>query len=168
MRDPLMVLKTQRLSCASTSFNRWLAVPDPCRRAKKLQRELIYDRFPPVCIDRRSRPHATNLFHGPLGTAILRTDDENYALHRPERMLHHEPLHLAIVSPPPVGAGKEGPADLNDAALRVLTVKALRSDDVAVRPIKCHQCATGCEGLPEESSEGCFLIAIFVLDAAPI
>jgi hypothetical protein len=91
---------------------------------KKLRGELVYHPFPPVRIARRSSPHATNLLHGPLGTAILRTDDEDYALDRLESMLHHEQLHLAIVSPAPVGAGKEGPADLNDAALRVITVIA--------------------------------------------
>src|ERR671919_1031021 len=89
---------------------------------EKLRREVVYHSFPPVRIDRRSSPHATNLLHSPLGPAILRTDDEDYALHRPESVLHHEPLHLAIVSTAPVDAGKERPADLNDAALRIVAV----------------------------------------------
>src|SRR2546425_8854377 len=48
-------------------------------------------------IGRRASAHATNLLHSSLGAAIVWADDKDYALHPPESMLHHEPLHLAIV-----------------------------------------------------------------------
>jgi hypothetical protein len=61
-----------------------------------------------VRIGCRASTHSTNLLYSPLGTAIVWTDNENDTLDRPECMLQHEPLHLAIVATAPVGAGKEG------------------------------------------------------------
>src|SRR5439155_24983825 len=102
----------------------WLGEARSLPSRIKRRCELVHHPLPPVRINRGASPHATNLLHGPPGTAIGWTDDEDYTLHRPESMLHHELLHLAIVSTAPVGAGKEGPADLNDAALRVIAVVA--------------------------------------------
>ena len=72
----------------------------------------------------RARVYAPNLLHGSLGTAIVWTDDEDNAFYQLESMLNHKPLHLAVVSPTPVGSGQERPADLNDATLRIVAVIA--------------------------------------------
>src|SRR5919108_4696331 len=94
------------------------------RARKKVRHELVHHPLPPASIGRGAGAHSTDLLHGPLGPMIVWTDDEDYAFHRSESVLHHEPLHLAIISPAPVGAGKKRPADLNDAALRIVAVIA--------------------------------------------
>jgi len=109
----------------------------------------------------RTRAYATNLFHGALGAAIVWTDGEDHALHRLESMLKHQPLHLAVVSPAPVGSGQERPADLNDATLRIVAVVARRPDDLSGRSIQRHKRTTGRQGVLEENSERGLLIAIW-------
>ena len=105
---------------ATSSYFRPRSLPP----RKKFRRELVYHPLPPVRIDPRFSPHATDFLHSPLGTAILRTDNEVYPLHRPESMLHHEPLSSRHCIDHPSRRGKKRPADLNDATLRIVAVVA--------------------------------------------
>ena len=75
-------------------------------------------------------------------------------------MLQHESLHLTVVSTAPVRAGKERPADLNNALLCVVTVVARRANDLPGGSVESHQRTTGTERILEESPERGFLIAV--------
>lgn len=108
----------------AASFRRVLGGAGCLRSRIKRRRELVYQPCLPARIRCGASPHGTNFLNGPLRTTIVWTDDKDYTLHRLERMLEHEALHLAIVATAPVGAGKKGPADLNDAAFRVAAVVA--------------------------------------------
>src|SRR5438105_4934619 len=97
--------------------------------------------------------NAADLLHGPPRPAVVRANQEDHALDEPERMLKHEPLHLAVVATAPVGPGQERPADLDFAALGVVTVEPRRPDDSAIPRVCGEQRAAGRQGVAEEGPE---------------
>src|SRR5262249_39420996 len=60
-------------------------------------------------------PERSRSFRWPLRSDVLRADDENDAVDEPERVVEHEPLHLAVVAAAPVRPREERPADLDHA-----------------------------------------------------
>ena len=71
-------------------------------------------------------------------------DDKNHGIDELKRVLQHQPLHLAVVHPAPVGPREKRPADLQLVAVVIVAergfgpVVAGRPDDLPRRAIDCH------------------------------
>src|SRR5262245_15940456 len=110
----------------------------------------------------RAGEDAADLYDGPPRSHVLRADDENDAVHEPERMVEHEPLHLAVVPATPVRPRQERPADFDLAARLVVVGVARRPDDSSVAPVDCDQRPSRFECASEELPEDEFLVALVV------
>ncbi len=90
----------------------------------------------------------------------MRADNEDDAVHVPKGVPQHEPFHLPVVAPAPVGPGQERPADLDLALRLIVAVKARGADDAPVLAVDGNERATRFQGLAEKDPEHRFLVAI--------
>ena len=71
------------------------------------------DILPPVRLGSRADADAADLLDRRLRPHVVRPDHEDDAVHEPERVGEHQPLHFPVVGPTPVRPGQERPADLD-------------------------------------------------------
>ncbi len=71
------------------------------------------------------------LLQCPLGSAVVRPDEEHDAFDRPAGVLEHQSLELAVDLAAPLGPSKKRPADLHLAGPGVIAVKARGADHLA-------------------------------------
>src|SRR5579872_3458342 len=76
---------------------------------------------------------SADLLHRAAGSDVHLPNPENHRVGESESMAEHQPLDFAVCPSAPMPADKEGPANLNFAPLRVITVIAARSD----RRVRC-------------------------------
>jgi hypothetical protein len=88
--------------------------------------------------------------------------EEDYPADIAERMLEHEPLHLAIVLPTPMRPSEKGPADLDLIGRLIIGAKARRSYHLTGRGFHRKQRSPGVQRLPEEGVEASGLGATLV------
>ena len=106
---------------------------------------------------RRIRPHTrsdrANLLDRTLGSMVCRVYEEDDPTDMAERMLEHEPLHLAVVRPTPMRPGEKGPADFDLVGRLIIAVKARRPYDSTRRGFHRKQGSAGIQRLLEEGLE---------------
>src|SRR5438270_408162 len=117
----------------------------PGRESRRLNAEDLV--FQATAVELCSHANAADFFDRPLGTEVLPPDQEDNAVDEPEGVTEHEPLHLPVVGPTPMGSGQERPPDFDLALPFVVAVEPRRPDHTTAFVVEGEQCAARFQGL---------------------
>ena len=122
-------------------------------------RERVHDRFTPLA---QHRPclEVADLLNGASGAKILRSDQKDHMIDKLESVSQHQLLHFTIVAAAPVRPRQKRPADLDFAALGVVTVKSGRANDATVGSVERDKCAGRFQCFTEEIAKDFLLMPI--------
>src|SRR5207247_4311298 len=81
----------------------------------------------------------SDLLQRALRPAVVLAHDEHDAVHEAQRVVQHQPLHLAVVRAAPIRTLEEGPANLHLALRRFESAVARAADDPAGRTVDDSQ-----------------------------